>query len=356
MEGNEIRDTLVNRVLAMLTHYDVNLTEIRNKLYLVLNDFKIEPSETALVVYHEGKNEVLIREFLLAKAVAGRTKKTIEMYGTTLQRAFAEIGKDADTVLTQDIQVMFAKIQMRGGSKCYCNNIYRVLRTFYTWAVNNNRLQGNPTLNIDYMKYPKTKETAMTELELEKMRAVLPDNRQRAIFELLLSTGCRASELVNIKTDDIDDDRIQVFGKGEKYRHVFINAKARVALDAYLKERKDESPYLFPASKYGGPALAKGCKRSKIHDWYKNADLVDPTRPFDKESLNDMLKKIAKKAGVEGVHTHRFRRTCATLALRRGMPIEQVCMMLGHEQITTTQIYLDIREEDVREAHKRYVT
>lgn len=168
--------------------------------------------------------------------------------------------------------------------------------------------------------------------------------------------GCRASEVASIKIDDINDDKVTVLGKGGKYRNIYLNAKSVIAIETYLKERKDNNPYLFPSGiKFGGDQELLCRVRKEKGNWYKYRDLVDPSEHINHESINSSLKRIGKRAGVYGVHTHRFRRTCATMALRRGMTIELVSKMLGHEELATTQIYLDIRDDDLEIAHKKFV-
>lgn len=172
-------------------------------------------------------------------------------------------------------------------------------------------------------------------------------------MEMLLSTGCRAAELVSIKIADMDEDKVSILGKGGKWRTVYINAKAFVAIKNYLADRKDTNPYLFPREiNTKDRTMISNFSRK---DWFKDPRLVTKADHFGRDSVNNMVRTIGKRAGVKGVHTHRFRRTCATQALRHGMPIELVSMMLGHEQISTTQIYLDIRDDDLQAAHRKYV-
>ena len=350
-----MEEELAERILHMLMAFGgIDLQKAKANLTLVLNDYDIRRKERALAIVTEGKNERLIREFLLAKTIKGCTDRTIKFYADVLRRVFLQIGKDADTVTSDDIQMVFAKMLMRGSSKCNCNNYYRVLRSFYTWANINDRVPANPMLKIDTMKYAKVKEDAFSEIEIERMRQALRDNRERAIFELLLSTACRATELANIKMKDIENGSIRILGKGEKYRNVYINAKAQIAMDAYMQERSDKSPYLFPGA-IPGLVTSKRKGKPNTHEWYKEPKNIDVQKPITTGTINNLVKRIAKHAGVDGAHTHRFRRTCATMALRRGMPIEQVSMMLGHAEIGTTQIYLNIKEEDIQSAHKRYV-
>ena len=145
-----------------------------------------------------------------------------------------------------------------------------------------------------------------------------------------------------------------VHGKGDKDRTVYLTAKCMIAIQNYLNEREDDIDWLFP----GGLGLdedpSHGTRKAR-KGWYKHAELLKD-KPINTSSIEATVRKIGKRAGVPNTHPHRFRRTCATMALHRGMPIEQVSKMLGHEQITTTQIYLDLSEKDLELAHRKYVT
>lgn len=343
----QVQSELIDRLCdAVLQGGDAQ--RMRSRMLIVLSDYDISKRCMELVPYSETKNEMLLRRFMVAKAVAGCGKRTIEVYTSTVRDFLRYIQKDADAVDSSDIQLFIAQKMTKGVSKCYCDNIRRFLSSFYGFLTKEEYIQKNPMMKVEAVKFRKEKEKAFTELEIEHMRNACQNWFQKAMIEVLLSTGCRASELVGIKISDINGEEIRVVGKGDKPRTVLLNAKAMVAIESYLKERKDENPYLFPGSTF---ELARG---KTCREWYKYPNNISKDRHYSRESVNIMAKKIARRAGVEGCHTHRFRRTCATMALRRGMPIEMVSMMLGHEQLSTTQIYLDIREEDLKASHQKY--
>lgn len=349
-------EELSDRLLMWASKYDIDLSDAQRDLTIILSNYKIEPKETALVVYTEGKNEFLLKRFLLAKAISGCTKKTIEHYKKTIEKFLHDINKDADTITSEEIQCYFANRMINGNSKSYIDTIRRYLSSFYAFLIREELTTKNPIAKIEKIKFHNEKESALSDYEVERIRGACQTARERAIVEILLSTGCRASEVTSIKIVDIGEDTITVLGKGEKYRKVYLNAKCIVALQTYMSERKDKSPYLFPSAVQANSDKALMGKFRHIQkDWYKNPELVNESRSMNKESINSCVKKIAKRAGVEGVHTHRFRRTCATMALRRGMTIELVSKMLGHEQIATTQIYLDLHEKDLKDAHEKFV-
>lgn len=352
----DLEQSLGERLLLWASKFGIDVAEAQRSLNIILYDYKIEPKEKALVVYTEGKNEVCIKKFALAKAIAGCSKRTVEQYTTTIKRFCDSIGKDADTVTSEDIQAYFAQRLVDGVSKSYVDTIRRYLSSFFAYLTKEELISKNPMTKVDKIKYHVEKETAFSDFDVENIRAACRNAREKALVELLLSTGCRASETVSIKITDIDEDKITVFGKGGKYRTVYLNAKCIVALRTYLGERKDRNPYLFAGGISMNADLKLNKKRKSVKsNWYLYPDLVDPKKHLDHESVNNCVKSIGKRAGVENVHTHRFRRTCATMALRRGMPIELVSKMLGHEQLATTQIYLDLREEDLKRAHEKLV-
>lgn len=346
-----MREELTQKIIMALEEYDLDLMDLKNKLYIVLNDYEITNRETAIAIRDEDKNNMFFQKFLVSKAVSGRTPRTIEYYRKSLLFIFDRIGKTADETTTDDIRYYLALRQRKDGiTKTTANNELLVLRSFYNFLLAEELIGKNPTLKIEKIKQSKVQRPALSEIEIEKIREACRTSRETAMVELLLSTGCRVTELVNIKIEDINNDELVVTGKGEKERTVYLNAKAIMSIDRYLKERKDENPYLF----CGGYANSLKLYGLRKEDWYKHPEIISDTHT-DKSTIEQTLRKIGKRAEVKGVHPHRFRRTCATMALRRGMPIEQVSKMLGHTSIDTTMIYLDLSEAELKQSHKKYV-
>lgn len=171
MEDEKLADKLLDRILMVLMPYDqIDVERIKAKLTVVLDDYQICPKQEALVVYTEGKNDYYLRKFLLAKAVAGRQERTLRQYKDEVGRALRGIGKDADTITADDIQVYLAKVLSRGGSKCYCDNIRRDLSSFYNWLYREEIIRTNPMNKIDNIKFKREKEKALTDMEIEMMR------------------------------------------------------------------------------------------------------------------------------------------------------------------------------------------
>ena len=335
---NEIIERLNEMLISKYPADQVN--EIEMLLRSILYDYDITKKETAVTVYSGDEDERAIKKFLATKLVQGCSQRTIKYYQSILNFFKSKINKPLLEITTDDILYYLA---IRGTvdkiSACSQDNELRVFRTFYGYLATEEMIEKNPTLKISKIKGTKKVKTAFTETELELMRNACNNNRKGtnlkhlAIIEVLISTGCRASELADMKLENLAGDKIRIIGKGNKERWVYLNARALVALNNWLKERKFNSPYIFT-----GENIATGEQTEKLNG----------------ESVNDIVKRIAQRAGVEGAHAHKFRRTAATLALRRGMPIEMVSKMLGHEQLGTTQIYLQITDDELEAAHKKY--
>lgn len=341
----QLTEKLIDRLLDVYIQSDGDLQIVKSKLEIILYDYDVRPKETAIVPYGKTRNEVLMKRFAVAKAVAGRSPRTIEVYLQAVGLFLRTIQKNADEVRSEDIQVYIAQLMTKGRTKTYCNDVRRFLSSFYTYLTKEEIITRNPIDRVEAIKCKRRKEPAFTDMEVERMRVACRTSFETAIIETLLSTGCRAAEVCAIRKDDINGDKIIVTGKGDKVRTVYLSARALVAINAYLKERSDNNEYLFPR---------RIAKPSRKEAWFRNPDMVAEGH-FSRESVNCLCKRVAERAGVQGAHAHRFRRTCATFALRRGMPIEMVSMMLGHEELSTTQIYLDVRENDLQIAHEKYV-
>jgi site-specific recombinase XerD len=349
----EATDRIINSLICR-GYSSEQIDEIRNTIIITLKDYKIEKEATDLTIYEGDINENMIRKFAIVKRVSGRTDRTIEFYTKTLRFIFRHMQKSCLEVTTDDIRLYLAIRETRDGlSKVTLNNELRAMSTFYKWLRDDEYITKNPTLKIEKMKEPKKQKPAFSEMDIEKIRLACRAYRETAIVEILLSTGCRVTELVNIKIEEIDRDKVIVHGKGNKDRMVYLNAKAVMAIELYLAERKDDNPYLFP--KGIDKMLHCGITRKGMPTWYKDPKLIDGLDHTDKSTIESIVRKIGKRAEVKEVHPHRFRRTCATMALRRGMPIEQVSKMLGHNNISTTQIYLDLNEKELEYSHRKYV-
>lgn len=327
-----VETEVINRIMQLLGGVSSESIDIiENALHVVLRDYDISEKSTALALVNQDTTTKSIQMFFISKKVEGLSDKSLTYYGYVLRKFFEIIKINLEDISTNDVRYYLAKRQMDNPdiSKVTLNNERRVLRSYFSWCQAEDYISKNPMVAIKQIKTPKLVKKAFTELEMEKMREACESHRERAIIEVLYSTGVRCAELSGIKLSDINGDEILVLGKGNKERIVYLNARALVAVQKLIEDRDYESEYLF-CSERG-------------HRQLKNS------------SIQSIVKSIGKRAGVTNVHPHRFRRTAATHALNRGMPIEQVSRMLGHASIETTTIYARSTTENVKESHKKFV-
>lgn len=326
---------LVNDYGLMLSEKlsDEQTETAKDVLRIILSDYEIIPKRTELAVSEDNAKAKAIQMFFVSKKIEGCTNQTISYYSTILRKFFSEINMELDKITADQVRYYIAKLSLNGLSKCSQDNELRVLKSFFKWAFGEGYISKIPTLNIKTIKQEKRIKKSFTELQIEQMRKVLNNKgslRDIAIFETLNSTGVRVSELNRMNISDIQDDEITVFGKGEKERIVYLNTKSKLAIQDYLKSRSDNEEALFISSKLPYTRLSKG-------------------------AIETMIRNLGKEAGVDKAYPHRFRRTSATFALNRGMPIDQVQQMLGHENISTTTIYARSEKENVKASHRKYV-
>ncbi len=354
-----MRNQLYQEIINVLVPYRTNLPfeDIKAQLTIILGEYDVTQRHTEVAVLHEDKNNRYLAMFLASKAAGGRTDKTLKAYRTYLRKIFTSIGKDVDEITADDIKLYLAKkLRVDRISKTGVDNERRALSTFYGWMLNNEHIKRNPMNKVEVMKYAKPKKKAFTAMDIEKIRDACRTERETMIVEVLLSTWCRVSELVGIKIEEIEENKILVHGKGEKDRTVFLDAKAQLAIQKYLSKRNDNNPYLLPRMVNAGDIknVPKG-PISRQGRWYEDRDAVDPELPSDSGTVESIVRNIGKRAHVKNVHPHRFRRTGATFALKAGMPFMTVSKLLGHANIAVTQVYLDINDEDLENEHSKYV-
>lgn len=361
-----MRDELEKEIIMLLLSAGVDVEQIKSRLVILLDNYEVSKRCTEISVCDEDDITHYVKLFLIGKRVAGRTDRTLHFYKHTLINFFKDVPKSPLEITPDDIKMFLATKEVRDGvGKVYQKNISRVLSSFFQWMQREEHITKNPMNKVDEIKTPKVRKEAFTELQVEQIRlAASGDARKECIVEVLLSTWCRVSELVQIKLSEISEngEAVTIHGKGNKDRICYLNARARLQVERYMSQRKDKNEYLFPKSCLRACATGDGkvfsteCAKLKRNpkDWWKEPELIGEGHA-DKGVIETLVRKLGKEAHVEKVHPHRFRRTGATFALRRGMPIEQVSKLLGHESIETTQIYLDISEQELAQAHEKYV-
>ncbi len=304
---------------------------IESAVILALAEVRVEREETALSTEFAESNESYVRTFITIKAIKGLSQKTLKSYMYDINRFLDFIQKPVPTITTNDVRYYLAKRMQDGCTNVTVDNTRRYLKSFFETLHKEKLIQDNPVSYIDEIKKEKKVKEPFSENDMEALREACESERDRAIVEVLFSTCCRVGELVAMNRGKIKEDSIVVHGKGNKDRTVYLNAKAKRAIEKYLATRKDTNEALF-------------------------VTLREPFGRLTEGNVERLIRNIGERAGVKNCHPHRFRRTAATVALNRGMPIDQVSQMLGHEKLTTTQIYAKTSTEDVRMSHKKYLT
>lgn len=325
-------EKVVNQIIAYLFELkNEQIDTVKQAAYIVLNNYDIQEKKTDIAIREDDVKQKAITMFFISKKVEGCTDKTITYYRGTLDRFFSEIAYPLEEINADSIRYYLAIRGTRDNlSKTSQDNELRVLKSFFKFCGGEGYISKVPTLNIKAIKKEKRIKKAFTETEFEKIRSNAQNKRDVAIIDVLYSTGARVSELCNMNITDINNDEMIVFGKGEKERVVYLNARAKLSVEEYLTTRTDNNDALFVTSRKPYTRLTAG-------------------------AIETLVRKIGKNANINKVHPHRFRRTTATRALNRGMPIEEVQKMLGHEDIETTTIYARSEKDNVKASHRKYV-
>lgn len=359
MEAANVKEQLKNELMLKLAPclQPEKTQDAAMRITMALSGYTVSKEETLPTVYEGDINDQIIKKWLMAKLARGCSRRTVELYKNSVTMTLRKIGKPYNEITPDDVRVYLAiRVQNDCVTKTTANNERRNLSAFYFWLQKEEILLKNPMNKVEVIKETKKKKVAFSQMELEKLRYACETTLETALVEVLISTWARVSEIAQIQMSDIHDNKVLVHGKGDKDRDVFLNPKAQLAIDQYLKDRKDDNPYLFPRSKYAGDvaAFTKRARSRPMAEWYKYPDMIgDGHRNPD--TIEATIRKIGKRAGVANAHPHRFRRTGATMALRTGMPLITVSKLLGHESIATTQIYLDISDKELEQAHEKYV-
>lgn len=279
-------------------------------------------------------NGDLLELFLTAKEVEGCSPKTIAYYEATLQHMESWLSKPIAHVSSDDLRKYLSEYELeRGSSKVTIDNIRRILSSFFSWLEDEDYIVKSPVRKIKRVKTAvKAKETLSDE-DLEALRDSCDSKRDLAMVDLLASTGMRVGELIRLNIDDVDIQGREcvVMGKGNKQRPVYFDARTKLHLTAYLESRKDGNPALF---------VSLNGRRQRLSVC----------------TIEKRIKALGEKAQVGRVHPHKFRRTLATHAIDKGMPIEQVQKLLGHSKIETTMRYAMVNQGNVKASHEKYLS
>ncbi len=279
-------------------------------------------------------NSEYLEMFLNAKKIEGCSDRTIKYYRDTIARMIEKVDSPIRKITTEDMRAYLSDYQnMNHCGKATVDNIRRNISSFFSWLEEENYILKSPMRRIHKIKTNQKVKEVISDEEIERLRDTCSCRRDLAIIDLLYSTGIRVGELVNLNVSDVDFEAREcvVFGKGGKERKVYFDAKAKLHLKNYLDSRTDDNPALF----------------------------VTMDAPYDRLKISGVeirVRKLGRLLGISKVHPHKFRRTMATRAIDKGMPIEQVQKLLGHSQIDTTMQYAMVNQSNVKNSHQKYIS
>lgn len=317
---------IMNNILHQMQRI-LNPIQLRKLKHVLTNTFTHYQEETI----HEPTD--LITEFLIAKKVEGRSSRTLLYYENTLRRMEQSIGEPFTQISTDDLRNYLNEYRTkRNVSKTTIDNIRRILSSFFTWLEEEDYIVKSPVRRIHRIKVPSVTRRVLDDEHLEILRDKCETKRDLALVDMLASTGMRVGELVKLNTEDIDfhERECIVTGKGGKQRTVYFDARAKLHLKGYLDSRSDNNPALFVSLNETATRLTIG-------------------------AIEERIRTLGKISGVGRVYPHLFRRTLATHAIDKGMPIEQVQRLLGHARIDTTMHYAMVNQNNVKASHRRYL-
>ncbi len=327
-----MKQEIINELIQQMLPYldNAQLKKLRQVVEQTLLYYEVIETEDRL---EEDDNSSIIAMFIAAKKIEGCSEKTLKYYQTTIDAMVASINKSVRHILTEDLREYLMDYQSKKqSSRVTIDNIRRILSSFFSWLEDEDYIIKSPVRRIHKIKTASSIKETYSDEEMEKMRDNCDELRDLAMIDLLASTGMRVGEMVLLNRDDINfaERECVVFGKGDKERIVYFDARAKLHLQEYLNSRIDDNPALF-------------------------VTLRAPYNRIQIGGVEHRLREIGKRLNINKVHPHKFRRTLATMAIDKGMPIEQLQRLLGHQRIDTTLQYAMVKQSNVKNAHRKYI-
>ena len=327
---NEIINTVIGQMSRMLD--SAELKELRNALEASLSNYDICYAENGLSK-SEKESEELLDAFLSAKKIEGCSDKTLKYYRSTIYHLFQCLQKSVRSISTADLRLYLSDYQsQKSSSKVTIDNMRRIFSSFFAWLEDEDYIVKSPVRRIHRVRTDTLIKETISDESLELLRDACTEIRDLALIDILASTGMRVGELVKMNISDVNFQERQcvVLGKGNKEREVYFNARTKIHLQQYIQQRTDSNPALF----------------------------VSLSAPHTRLTINGIevrLRRLGKQINQEKIHPHKFRRTLATQAIDKGMPIEQVQRLLGHVKIDTTLHYAMVNQSNVKMAHRKFL-
>jgi len=336
-QEKEMKEQLIiNIEQGMLSWLDnAQMERLQHVLTHCLYNVSVTVESTAIVQQEDATtNTVMLNAFLASKRIEGCSEKSLKYYRSTIQNMLAITTKAVKHMTTDDLRHYLANYQSNStAGKVTLDNIRRILSSFFSWLEDEDYILKSPVRRIRKVKSGQAVKETYTDEALELMRDNCNTIRDLAIIDVLASTGMRVGEMVKLNRDDIDFESREciVFGKGEKERPVYFDARTKIHILRYLENRSDENPALF-------------------------VSLCKPHNRLEISGVEIRLRELGRRLNIPRVHPHKFRRTLATRAIDKGMPIEQVQQLLGHQKIDTTLQYAMVNQNNVKLSHRKYLT
>ena len=327
-----MKEIVKNEVLQNMIHQlkDEQYEKLKEVLDMVLVNYKIEEIKDEL---NGEDNQHYVESFLSSKRLEGCSEKTLHYYESTIQILLDKVQKHVKHVTTDDLRKYLTDYQNdHKSSRVTIDNIRRILSSFFSWLEDEDYIVKSPVRRIHKVKSATTIKETYSDESLELMRDNCNSLIDLALIDILASTGMRVGELVLLNVDDINFNEREcvVFGKGDKERIVYFDARTKIHLQNYINSRNDENKALFVSIKKPYNRLSIG-------------------------AIETIIRNLGKQLDIPKAHPHKFRRTLATKAIDKGMPIEQLQKLLGHQKIDTTLQYAMVKQSNVKIAHKRYI-
>ena len=330
-----MKEQLITEITRQMLPYldNYQMEQLQETLSHCFWGVQVSPEEETDQIKEKETNSELLDMFISAKRVEGCSEKTLKYYQASIMRLFSTVDIPAIRMRTDDLRGYLSEYQQTSQcSKSNIDNIRRILSSFFAWLEDENYILKSPVRRIHKIKSNQPVKETYTDESLEIMRDQCGCLRDLALIDLLSSTGMRVGELVRLNRSDIDFENREcvVFGKGSKEHPVYFDARTKIHLKNYLDSRTDKNPALF-------------------------VSLIQPFKRLEISGVEIRLRNLGRKLGITKVHPHKFRRTLATRAIDKGMPIEQVQRLLGHAKIDTTMQYAMVNQNNVKISHRKYI-
>lgn len=328
MKGDTGMEEKVVSILNEMAEY-LSVAQMKKLQEVMLRNLSEKAAEKRQIT-----NEEYLSMFISAKSIEGCSKRTLSYYKSTIETMLEEVRISIRKITTEDMRQYLANYQKRNNcSKVTVDNIRRNISSFFSWLEEENYILKSPMRRIHKIKTNQQVKEVISDEDIEKLRDHCSCKRDLAMIDLLYSTGIRVGELVNLNISDVDFEAREcvVFGKGGKERRVYFDAKAKLHLQSYIESRNDDNPALF-------------------------VTLDSPNDRLKISGVEIRIRQLGRSLNLTKIHPHKFRRTMATRAIDKGMPIEQVQKILGHSQIDTTMQYAMVNQSNVKSSHRKYIS